>query len=180
MREILFKAKRLDNGEWVFGYLTKMWHTWHIQDSDNENLAYMIDGDTICQYTGLHDGTKWERLSEIEREKFLAEWNEKENRRNQKEDWKGKKIWENDIICNHYDSLYPEEETMVLIVWDNFGWKIKEDSSAEEINIAIDIENCEVVGNIFDNPELLGRTDNGYSECNRKFKKSKGNTTGIC
>ena len=59
MREILFKAKRIDNGEWVEGYYL----------SDNrpngshflvcyckyEEKTYEIDPSTICQYTGLTD-----------------------------------------------------------------------------------------------------------------------------
>lgn len=141
MREILFKGKRLDNGEWVEGIPIQTHIGLFICFEENPHYchqySYMeidgiikVDENTICQYTGLTDKN-------------------------------GKKIWENDIICNHYDSLYPEEETMVLIVWDNFGWKIKESSSAEEINTAIDIENCEVVGNIFDNPELLGGLTDG-------------------
>lgn len=55
MREILFKAKRVDNGEWVEGLLTIMWGQYHIVNPNDENTAYPIDTDTICQYTGLTD-----------------------------------------------------------------------------------------------------------------------------
>ena len=55
MREILFKAKRLGNGEWVEGLLTVMWRQYHVINPNDENTAYPIDEKTICQYTGLTD-----------------------------------------------------------------------------------------------------------------------------
>ena len=55
MREILFKAKRIDNGEWVEGLVTVMWGQPHIINPSNENTAHPIDPETICQYTGLPD-----------------------------------------------------------------------------------------------------------------------------
>ena len=63
MREILFKAKRIDNGEWVEGLLTVMWGQYHIINPSDESTAYPINAETICQYTGLTDnnGNKiWE------------------------------------------------------------------------------------------------------------------------
>lgn len=51
----LFKAKRIDNGEWVIGLLTKMWGQLHIINPDDENTAYPIDESTLCQCTGLTD-----------------------------------------------------------------------------------------------------------------------------
>ena len=67
MREILFKAKRLDSGEWVEGgcvhqtdYYGKKVDKWFIVDGatteDNDiGFAYEVNPDTVCQYTGLTD-----------------------------------------------------------------------------------------------------------------------------
>lgn len=71
MREILFKAKRLDNGEWVEGHLVKrdgIEEYYIIQDiyeqitngqrylrSNLRDECYRIDPSTVCQYTGLTD-----------------------------------------------------------------------------------------------------------------------------
>lgn len=55
MREIFFRAKRKDNGEWVYGFLTKMWGALHIIDKANENVAYEIIPETVGQYSGLFD-----------------------------------------------------------------------------------------------------------------------------
>ena len=59
----LYKAKRIDNGAWVKGLLTKMWGQLHIINPDDENTAYPIDENTICQCTGLRDKNRkliWE------------------------------------------------------------------------------------------------------------------------
>ena len=67
MREILFKAKRLDNGEWVEGYLVKYpsaiqvgdCSPWYIQvppvDPDDSGGKYKVDPSTVCEWTGLKD-----------------------------------------------------------------------------------------------------------------------------
>ena len=70
MREILFRAKRIDNGEWVSGYYVYDYaHNAHfifknqlvcpncINDRriDYSVCDYEIDPDTLCQYTGLTD-----------------------------------------------------------------------------------------------------------------------------
>lgn len=121
MREILFKAKRIDNGEWVCGFLVPMWGQMHIIDRDFENTAYPIDESTICQYTGLTDKN-------------------------------GKRIWENDIV-----RLGEDED--LLIKWSEryAGWCLSQNKWMFEhfFGEAVDEGTCEVVGNIFDNPELL-------------------------
>jgi uncharacterized phage protein (TIGR01671 family) len=75
MREILFKGKRIDNGEWVEGYyLRDQYHRsgkdiiFYRKDSDRFTVyTDIIDIETLCQFTGLTDKN-------------------------------GKRIWENDII----------------------------------------------------------------------------------
>lgn len=123
-REILFKAKRIDNGEWVEGSLLVypdedafICVNDCIPDVLNKYEVYL---NTICQYTGLTD----------------------EN---------GKKIWENDIV------EIPSEDGYFKCEWE-------EDTTRFVLNgdgLSVDFDNCwsyevEVVGNIFDNPELVG------------------------
>lgn len=61
MRTIKFKAKRLDNGEWIDGYFYKECdNTYIIEDRQSEsklnrNEAFLVDSSTVCQFTGLKD-----------------------------------------------------------------------------------------------------------------------------
>ena len=152
MREILFKAKRKDNGEWVEGLIwKKKYNTNKIfiscfpEEDDNEEV-YVIDPDTICQYTGLTDKN-------------------------------GNKIWENDIVSGHSNT-----NDLAKVVFGEFcvievesldkvdgviGWHtevIPTDalSKCEPFclpmpltDFYIEMSEFEVIGNIFDNPELL-------------------------
>lgn len=137
MREILFKAKRIDNGEWAEGYYTECNGKTFIGIdisiySDIFEVFctpvirwFEVDPKTLCQLTGLCD-------------------------RN------GKKIWENDILMAHLDEFYPEDATYETIEWGVAGWAANETSSIDREYIdEFDLKYFEVVGNIFDNPELL-------------------------
>jgi len=60
MREIIFRGKRLDNGEWVQGDLVRGFTgAAYIVTSFDHILSiiekYGVDENTICQYTGLRD-----------------------------------------------------------------------------------------------------------------------------
>lgn len=61
MRTIKFKAKRLDNGEWVEGYFYKECdNTYIIEDRQSEsilnrNLPHKVTPDSVCQFTGFLD-----------------------------------------------------------------------------------------------------------------------------
>lgn len=177
----LYKAKRVDNKEWIKGYLYRISESLNpfIMLVNRNAESHEVDPSTICQYTGLHDCTKWEQLSKMEQDKFLSEWNIKENRKNQKEDWNGKKIWENDIIRLHqflFDGSEYEKEILISIEYITemmcFGANLIEakeikrymgykDEDTEKVVIpfndfyGLHDESFEVIGNIFDNPSLL-------------------------
>ena len=129
MREILFKAKRIDNGEWVEGYVIRKHGLYFIYDIVNSDSCrqnnYEIDSETICQFTGLCDKN-------------------------------GKRIWENDILMAHLDESYPEDVTYETVEWGVAGWVARETGSTDREYIdKFDLKHFKVVGNIFDNPELL-------------------------
>ena len=145
-RAILFKGKRKDNGEWVKGfvfefkskiYISEMTQTfitvYYTEESvaDFNMRAYEIDPATLCQYTGLTDKN-------------------------------GKKIWENDIVKNKKRT---EGFDWYKVVWRkdfaDFGVEpIKPKFEAKypmglSDELTIYGRDYEVVGNVFDNPELL-------------------------
>ena len=136
----LFKAKRIDNGEWVEGYLIYSKKDCYICEKPYECMdeysslngqSYgfggfkLVDPHTICQCTGLKDKN-------------------------------GKLIWENDIMVAHLDDAYPEDETYIRILWYESGFYSKEKGSEDISPIdKFDQEHFEVCGNIFDDKELL-------------------------
>ena len=170
-REILFKAKRKDDGEWVEGYFqhTKYDDVIWIADVRGEK-CYRCDSGTLCQYTGLHDKTKWEELTKAEKESFLSGWNYKKGRKNKVEDWEGKKIWENDILRGYQ---YPyrsdgNDNYFAEVTWfENcpaFGIYTFKNPKSNVCGISEgntefmgnwNSEDWEVIGNIFDNADLL-------------------------
>lgn len=174
MKEILFRGKRVDNGEWVEGYYTelpcgslgatifsnddelvcedttsyiiKVFTKQHTNYSNSNPLQviecekYEVIPETVGQFTGLHDKN-------------------------------GNKIFEGDIISA--TALDTGEEQRAVVCFGNF---IDENNDDEYIGFFIEfdgikttitqlsMEECknriEVIGNIYDNPELL-RSKNG-------------------
>jgi uncharacterized phage protein (TIGR01671 family) len=139
----LFKAKRLDNGEWIIGSLIqnpffKGVRSWISSEQEDKTRlksisrtqalwnSIEVDSSTICQCTGLKDKN-------------------------------GKLIWENDI-CDRKEE-YPE-----IVKYNNGDWTLDysyskgKESGYCYCNLgfyALERKCVEVIGNIFDNPELL-------------------------
>lgn len=159
-REILFKAKRLDNGEWVEGYLFEFQPCQYMICDKKEYersstlpvlcffrcCGYEIDPDTLCEYTGLTDKN-------------------------------GKRIWENDILMGHgndrdlskvlFGKFYVIDVETLNKVDEVIGWHtevIETDtlSKCEPFCLPMPLTDFyikrsefEVFGNEFDNADLL-------------------------
>ena len=131
-REILFRGKHIhamDSNE----HLDGTWVHGYLSDKNYINDKslegeFLVDENTICQYTGLTDKN-------------------------------GKKIFEGDIL-RHAD------ETILKTVWNDRKYGF----AAQCVKGSVLLKDCkwglwefesdevEVIGNIFDNPELLGGT----------------------
>lgn len=132
MKEILFKGKRIEDGEWIEGYYQKR----HDFLGNEEHLIFYADGHTVFDHAEVSSGTLCQFTG-------LCDKN-------------GKKIWENDILMAHLDESYPEDVTYETVEWNVAGWVgCETDSIDRQYLDKFDLEHYEVVGNIFDNPELL-------------------------
>lgn len=143
MREILFRGKRIDNGEWIQGFLVIWGNDYYIAPDINAYTSmggrgkgrcmmfghyYQVFPKTVGQYTGLTDKT----------------------------DKNGRKIFEGDIIRqkgflnNYYTS-----------VWYASGrFLVKDYETLLPTQLGgISRYKIEVIGNIHDNPELLEVTE---------------------
>lgn len=127
MREILFRGKRVDNGEWTEGdliqsrdktYIHPKANSFRVSETGLSKLIVLreVYPETVGEYIGLTDKN-------------------------------GKKIFEGDIIRSNsergYIEYYPNDCAFDVVDDHGFYWLISE------------MSNIEVIGNIHDNPELL-------------------------
>jgi len=143
MREILFRGKRIDNGEWVKGYLFKttgfkisqrtLDFCIQVIDDDLGHWSFNVIPETVGQFTGLLDKN-------------------------------GVKIFEGDIINIERDYSIGIEEYYARIAFSygSFGFITKYDEKFELFTSFGGLNDREefssttsIIGNIHDNPELL-------------------------
>lgn len=140
MREILFRGKRCDNGEWVQGFYVRADYHWHNNGIHKDwiicgaaanggwfalHSKYAVVPDTVGQFTGLTD-------------------------RN------GKRIFEGDIVSVKIGGLKRKGVVFYEDTATRFGLAIGTEKNFSFLGrqMAKTYE-AEVIGNINDNPELL-------------------------
>lgn len=133
---LLYKAKRIDTGEWVEGhYYSQVYHEDTIEEEWYHFIKligskswekFRIDPDTLCPCTGLTD----------------------------KND---QKIFKNDIF-KHYNKVFlndSESYQLGLVIWDEEHCRFMNQNIVTRENYGLITSGVyEVVGNVFDNPEL--------------------------
>lgn len=138
----LYRAKRLDNGEWVQGYYVKGLDVFtnceeiHIMFEPNTMFYssgetdgwYRVDPYTICQCTGLKDKN-------------------------------GNLIWENDIVHGKMHENYRYRKLVGVVQYYIDAFKVNVEPNSFFGNYKNISNTCEVIGNIFNNPELLESED---------------------
>lgn len=124
MRQIKFKAKRLDNNTWVEGYFyAECGNTYIIEDRQSESMlnrndAHQVDPSTVCQFTGLKD-------------------------------CEGKEVWEGDIIEGNRKAeiFFAQGAFLIRSIDDNGKETLHSLFNYVEWNGKL---MCRVVGNKFD------------------------------
>ena len=134
MREILFRGKREDNGEWIEGYLVRRpaaiqvgdrSSPWAIDrppnDPDDSGEVCFVDAGTVGQFTGLTDKN-------------------------------GRKIFEGDVVRMFFEDGFCE---IGPIVWSSLYARCVF-LSPDRVPYGLDqTSSCEIIGNIYGNHDLL-------------------------
>lgn len=124
MREILFRGKRKDNDEWVEGNYGEYYNGEKkvscISIPSKETISVSLCYKVIPETVGQYTGLT---------------------------DKNGTKIFEGDILSAHLDDGYPENETMLEVVWHNNGWYGKNGKFFDDFDNGFE-KYFEVIGNI--------------------------------
>lgn len=126
MREMLFRGKRLDNGEWVEGNLFAPDEVKHrkapteiLVGTNIVRISWEVDPATVGQYIGLKDKN-------------------------------GKRIFEGDIV-----DILTENEEIGVVEYEDGGFLVSADGFCVDFHANINGTDLDVIGNKWDNPELM-------------------------
>lgn len=132
MREILFRGKRVDKGEWIVGFFAQSGERAYILIDNDFAVGYVkmkeVVPETVGQYTDLTDKN-------------------------------GKRIFEGDIV--QYQPEYEPASLRSFVVYfaDKYNYPAfdlaEHNYEANGLQCAHEEGGCEVIGTIYDNPELL-------------------------
>ena len=163
MREILFKGKRFNNGEWVEGYYLRNGDRCYIcpyicfASYSGDNIIrfgnwYEVDPETVCQYTGLKDSNDNKVF-----EGDIIKYADRLDYECYMESLEAPEEYEG---CNYSDIFTTDK----VIYEDFYNYPAFDlDKHYFDVNALSELNNgnwyYEVIGNVFDNPELLGVTE---------------------
>ena len=148
-REIVFRGKRIDTGEWVEGYYAKQSnHACFAHELKYTHFIYQdvfmdfglgglkkieVVPETVGQYTGLTDKN-------------------------------GTKIFEGDIVTyedaeadyeGYHDNVFLNCGEVEISAWDGICFTNRQTVEMSDLYESETMVDCEVIGNIYDNPKLL-------------------------
>ncbi|OYP67019.1 YopX family protein [Prevotella sp. P2-180] len=125
VENIKFRAKRTDDGAWVYGDLTHVQRICTKEQTEKSGRRtepavrianYDVDEETIGQFTGLYDNS-------------------------------GKAVYEGDLLSG-------EDNNVIVVVWFDAGFCDCNSNAIVSLR-ELGVEDRKVIGNIYDNKELL-------------------------
>ena len=151
MREILFRGQYDPQYAVIRGWCYGVPYIDYENDCrmTTHNGMSIVLAETVGQFTGLYDSTKWESLSELEQQEWLES--------HTKDEWRGRKIFEGDIVRTKYGRLGKVIWFKPQICFDLIPINTLENikrKAPDQYDLWRSY-NLEVVGNEFDNPELM-------------------------
>lgn len=133
MRGILFRGKE-PQGDWCYGGLIQSANDFYISIGiDKGFMCAFVKPETIGQYTGLTDKN-------------------------------GKKIFEGDIVTyddaeadyeGYHDNVFLNCGEVRISAWDGIYFTNRQTVEMSDLYESETMVDCEIIGNIYDNPELL-------------------------
>ena len=142
MREILFRGKSMNGGGWVEGSLRI---TTHQPINDTPFKCYEIEDTTY----GVFPDEFMSGICEVVDPETVGQFTGLVDK-------DGRKIFEGDIV-----DILTENEEIGVVKWDDGGFIVSADGFCVDFQHNIYGKDVEVIGNIHDNPELIG----GWGKC---------------
>ena len=159
MREILFRGKSRDTNKWVFGDFVSdacgISHEEYLNEYGDVGyiMTYVIP-ETVGQFTGLYDDTRWGDLTDTEKKNFYNSVKSEDGKSIKYEAvekvehlWNSRPIFEGDIVECISSDYVGEPKIDTIIVGDMTDY-----NTMVYLNCSNELRN---IGNIHDNPELL-------------------------